>query len=507
MANKEKTLNTRIITKHADLATWQNATLGENKGANFKLKEGEIVLARVDLVDDTATSGENNNISTTPAYLVKIGVEGKTFTETAWAYAKAVDVYAWAKAANKPAYSASEITGIEDFIAEYVNEEMGISVDTNTVYKLTATNTGYKLQSKGAGDADTAWVDVVDSVVELKDYAKSAEISAVYATIASLNTLSERVQAIEGQITSLTGAMHFIGTVTEQPNTANVTINNATVTAISGDVVIYKTTAMEYGIEYVFDGTNWQELGSEGSHLTKTEAANTYATKTALDTLAGENNTATVKGNADAITVLQGSDTAKSVRTIAAEEVDKLNITTAKIVDQAVTKDKLEQDVQDSLALADSAVQNIVVDEESWAAVNDDTTSRSKQYIAVTSEDIAGEEAHVIRLTEAAGNALYLGGKAIVGIEADSNSADYITVSSRQGLGGSTATEDPGHAVGLTESARNAIDSAKTALQQVVANDTEEVSSGIKVTTKANNEQKISIDDSLTWIFDCGGAE
>lgn len=124
----EKILNTRIINKHALLNEWSSSTL--------KLKEGEIALARIDLPTDTSsTSGENNNISTTPAYIIKVGAknaegEEQNFENSAWAYAKAVDVYAWAKAATKPTYAANEITGLKEFV-EGISD---IDTDLNTKY-------------------------------------------------------------------------------------------------------------------------------------------------------------------------------------------------------------------------------------------------------------------------------------------------------------------------------------------------------------------------------------
>lgn len=96
-----------------------------------------------------------------------------------------------------------------------------------------------------------------------------------------LTTLQGRVGAnetnisdLQTKITGLTGAMHFVGVSTTDPK------EGATVTGhtkfVSGDVCLFEKK------EYVYDGKAWVELGDEGSHLTKTEAAETYATKTAL---------------------------------------------------------------------------------------------------------------------------------------------------------------------------------------------------------------------------------
>lgn len=101
------------------------------------------------------------------------------------------------------------------------------------------------------------------------------------ATQTDLDTLSGKVttntsniEELQNKITGLTGAMHFIGVSTTDPKTG-ATVTGHTKFA-AGDVCLYENK------EFVYDGKNWIELGDEGSHLTKTEAAETYATKTAL---------------------------------------------------------------------------------------------------------------------------------------------------------------------------------------------------------------------------------
>ena len=84
----EKLLNTRVINKHDSLANWKDSSL--------KLKEGEIALA---YVETTKPDGHGGSY-TIPTYLMKVGVEGKTFSELEWLAAPASDVYAWAKLEN-----------------------------------------------------------------------------------------------------------------------------------------------------------------------------------------------------------------------------------------------------------------------------------------------------------------------------------------------------------------------------------------------------------------------
>lgn len=102
MANK--TLKTRIKLKYDTLANWQG------EGASVVLLKGEIGICEV------PTGGSLEQV-TPPAILFKVGDGVKTFAQLPWASALAADVYAWAKAATKPTYSTSEITGLTSALA------------------------------------------------------------------------------------------------------------------------------------------------------------------------------------------------------------------------------------------------------------------------------------------------------------------------------------------------------------------------------------------------------
>lgn len=156
------TLKTRILNKFDTLTNWNAAT-------TFYPREGEICLANLGSQNITNADGTQE---LQPIIGIKIGlwdgVEGsatqKNFSQLPWTQAIAGDVYAWAKASKKPDYEAKEIVGIDAYIADYVNEQMGISVDTDTQYKIVKVdNYNYKLQSKGK--TDSAWKDVADSQI------------------------------------------------------------------------------------------------------------------------------------------------------------------------------------------------------------------------------------------------------------------------------------------------------------------------------------------------------
>ena len=94
----EKILNTRVQLKYDSYANWTSTTLGEDKGANFVLKSGEIGICYL----PTGYS-ENQTIgSQPPQILFKVGNGTAKFSELPWASAKAADVYEWAKQASLP---------------------------------------------------------------------------------------------------------------------------------------------------------------------------------------------------------------------------------------------------------------------------------------------------------------------------------------------------------------------------------------------------------------------
>lgn len=108
MATNE--LNTRIILKNDDTAAWKNNAP--------TLKRGEVGI-----VFDRPTSQSGTQTT------MLVG-NGNTNLDL---YAKASDVYSWAKASTKPAYSTSEIRGMTDYV---------------TTDNLTTTLTNYVTQTK-----------------------------------------------------------------------------------------------------------------------------------------------------------------------------------------------------------------------------------------------------------------------------------------------------------------------------------------------------------------------
>ena len=160
----EKILNTRIQLKYDSYENWSKIDI-EGQGANLVLKEGEVGVCYIP--EKTVVDGIKNP----PHVMMKVGDGVTPFASLKWLSARAADVEDWAKAETKPIYTAQEIQGIGDYIAQYVDETLGISVDTNTIYQIVKVDDNhYKLQSTAVGTE--AWADVEGSEIVIPESTK-----------------------------------------------------------------------------------------------------------------------------------------------------------------------------------------------------------------------------------------------------------------------------------------------------------------------------------------------
>lgn len=147
---QEKTLNTRIQLKYDTYNNW--------KTSDLILKLGEVGICKI---EETGAEPLNS-----PAIGIKVGDGTNTFENLPWIQAIAGDVAEWAKAEEKPQYTLKEIEGLEELVK-----------DTNTLYKITTTDSGYKLQQKNGEEGYT-------------DVAESAEID-LSSIVTRLDTLED----------------------------------------------------------------------------------------------------------------------------------------------------------------------------------------------------------------------------------------------------------------------------------------------------------------------------
>ena len=199
----DKILNTRILLKYDTYANWTTN--------NPVLKAGEVAIATI----STGDTQEVNSV-TAPQVLLKVGDGTSNYNALPFVSAKAADVHTWAKADKKPTYEAREITGISDYIAEYVESEMGISVDTDTQYQIVKGSDDYTyiLQSKGKGDG--AWANV--STIAIPKY----DDSELLGRLEDLEVMVGDT-AVATQIASAIAALDLAHTYAAKTHTHSIT--------------------------------------------------------------------------------------------------------------------------------------------------------------------------------------------------------------------------------------------------------------------------------------------
>ena len=165
------TLKTRLLNKY-------NQTLA----ADHVLGKGEINFVEIDIPLGNGEKGK--------AVLMKVG-DGTTLYENLdFVAAKSADVYDWAKAAKKPEYQASEITGLEGYIAGKVQ-------DTNTKYEFNISENGKLIVNAKELSGATSTVAELDFVTPtelnaiLEGYVSETELTDAlddYLTTAAFDT-------------------------------------------------------------------------------------------------------------------------------------------------------------------------------------------------------------------------------------------------------------------------------------------------------------------------------
>lgn len=172
---EQKIVKTRIQLKYDTLENW-------NKNPDIILGKGEVGIVSIPVTNPQLKV----NQETPPAIMIKVG-DGKTkFSVLPWLSAQAADVYAWAKAATKPTYTATEVGAattkdISDAIAK-----IPVVTDTNTQYQLVLTagtkNGVLKLQSK---EKNGTWTDVAGQSFTFEESDTNGNIKIVNGSVAA----------------------------------------------------------------------------------------------------------------------------------------------------------------------------------------------------------------------------------------------------------------------------------------------------------------------------------
>lgn len=189
---------------------------------------------QVDGVDLTPDSNKKVNVALANTYLKKSDAESTYIAKEEGKGLSTNDYDAAAKAI---------VDGVEKKLEQKVDKVAGKGLSTND-YDATAVAEVAKIKNK----AETSVVEGIDT----------------------------RVTELEGKISGVTGAMHFKGVLTELP--ADLSAYEA------GDVIVVDKKEYVCAASGVDGAKEWHELGDEGSHLTKDDAAKTYKTIASYNT-------------------------------------------------------------------------------------------------------------------------------------------------------------------------------------------------------------------------------
>ena len=378
-----KTLKTRIKLKYDTLANWQG------DGADVVLLKGEVAICEV------PTGGSVEQV-TPPAILFKVGDGVKTFAQLPWVSGLAADVYAWAKAATKPTYTASEVgaaptnhnhttSAITDFttavnglidakieeiptveVPEYTLEtgtyegsvvlkKDGVTVGDDVIiqgYAALKSSIAAKYTKPGTGipKADLA-SDVQASLGKADSAVQSATLTSTISTHNTSGTAHQDIRnlisTLSSQIGDLGNALHFIGVEETLPGSGE-----------DGDVVIVGTK------EYVWANEKWNEFGS-GDHITKAQADGYYDAKGTASGLIGSltasiSNTAgkTITGLTQTNGVI--SATFSNISITAAQVTNLTSTVSAQITSAIAGLDKTDAAVANQYVTAVSQADGVI---------------------------------------------------------------------------------------------------------------------------------------------------
>lgn len=283
MANK--TFNTRLKLKYDTYAQWAER--------NPVLLAGEIAVCVVPAGSNQATNE--------PTVLLKCGDGTKTFNQLGWISGLGADVYSWAKAATKPTYTASEISGLSDYISGEIQ-------DTDTQYKIEADAGNARKFYLYSKSLNGSWGTTPVSTIEIPETVYTLATGSANGTV-SFNGSDVAVKGLGSAAYTNADAYDAAGSAQTAEDNAKAYADgkDAAIAAAkkAGDDAQADVDALEAKVGTVPDDKTVVQMISEA------QAAATYddttlksrvsATETAIDTLNGTGAGSVKKQVADAV--------------------------------------------------------------------------------------------------------------------------------------------------------------------------------------------------------------
>ena len=269
----DKTLKARIKLLYKTQQEWQ-------QNLDYEPLAGEACIVYV-------PAGN----ATEPAVLAKIGDGSTKFKDLPWIQAVASDVHDWAKKSTLAWEDLSDV--FKSALARYVG--------AGNQYRINKNNEVYTLQSREY-DASTEtwgeWTDVADSSIDVSNKVDhvlngpngkalifnesdggGAKFEHNDGTWSFAGVNDGGKDGIAGQIyavNNLGSALHYIGKVEAA---AGETVNHALERAVTeytsthlGYILKPGAVAIVDTVEFIYNGSEWQEFGDEGLYETRADA-------------------------------------------------------------------------------------------------------------------------------------------------------------------------------------------------------------------------------------------
>lgn len=401
----DKTLKTRIVSKHASYTAWADSTL--------VLLAGEIALASI---ETTQPDGQGGKI-TVPTYLMKVGDGKKTFKELNWLAAPASDVYAWAKKASLeladiptmdvghiPTLGIDKIDGlgsrldalesavgtggsVADAIKNAIEAlDVDASTDTDGVVIASISETDGKIavtrRALVAADIPELAIEkITDLKTELDglkakdtvlDGAITKEVSDRKEADATINSAIEKLKTDIGNMSNI---MNFRGAVASK---------DAVTDPVEGDVIAV-TAGDDAGKEFVYSAGEWVEFGSVTAQDTAIKALQDRATALESKMTVAEGKLETIQGTGEGSISKAAADALASAKSYADDKKAEVVGTADDASSKATVAGAKKYADEKVAALADGAVKTNTDGVASLKSRLDTVTSR---YVAVDNDKL-----------------------------------------------------------------------------------------------------------------------